>query len=306
MSKIEHERMDNDNMELKQITEKTFYIPGLTNIGLYLDGDQVILIDSGNDEWTGRKIYRLLEKQGWHLRTIINTHSNADHIGGNNYLQKKTNCDIAATAIESTFIEHPDLEPFLLWGAYPFKSLRNKFLQAQPSRVTCIIKDEGPITATHLTAFPLAGHFLQMIGIKTPDEVYFLADSLFSPEIFEKYTLTVCADVEAMLKTYLLLEKIEGKYFIPSHAKLTDNIQDLIKINKGHLLKMSSIVASLCDTPISREDILAAIARNHNVELSSSQFVLTLITISAHLSYLFDQKIIHPIFKNGKMLWQKL
>jgi len=306
MSKIEDERMDNGNMELKQITEKTFYIPGLTNIGLYLDGDQVILIDSGNDEWTGRKIYRLLEKQGWHLRTIINTHSNADHIGGNNYLQKKTNCDIAATSIESTFIEHPDLEPFLLWGAYPFKSLRNKFLQAQPSRVTCIIKDEGPITATHLTAFPLAGHFLQMIGIKTPDEVYFLADSLFSPEIFEKYTLTVCADVEAMLKTYLLLEKIEGKYFIPSHAKPADNIQDLIKINKEHLLRMSNRVASLCDQPISREDILAAIARNHNVELSSSQFVLTLITISAHLSYLFDQNIIHPIFEKGKMLWQKL
>jgi len=293
-------------MELKQITEKTFYIPGLTNIGLYLEGDQVILIDSGNDEWTGRKIYRILEKQGWNLRTIISTHSNADHIGGNSYLQKKTNCDIAATSIESTFIEHPDLEPFLLWGAYPFKSLRNKFLQAQPSRVTCIIKDDGPITGTHLTAFPLAGHFLQMIGIKTPDEVYFLADSLFSSEIFDKYILTVCADVEAMLKTYLFLEKIEGKYFVPSHAKLTDNIQDLIKINKEHLLKMSSIVASLCDKPISREDILATIARNHNVELSSSQFVLTLITISAHLSYLFDQKIIHPIFKNGKMLWQKL
>ncbi|MDD5015024.1 MAG: MBL fold metallo-hydrolase [Atribacterota bacterium] len=293
-------------MELKQITEKTFYIPGLINIGLYLEGNQVILIDSGNDEWTGRKIYRILEKQGWNLRTIINTHSNADHIGGNNYLQKKTNCDIAATSIESTFIEHPNLEPFLLWGAYPFKSLRNKFLQAQPSRVTCIIKDDGPITGTHLTAFPLAGHFLQMIGIRTPDEVYFLADSLFSSEIFEKYTLTVCADVEAMLKTYLLLEKMEGKFFIPSHAKLTNNIQDLIKINRGHLLKMSSSVASLCDKPISREDILATLARNHNIELSSSQFILTLITISAHLSYLFDQKVIHPIFENGKMLWQKL
>jgi len=293
-------------MELKQITEKTFYIPGLINIGLYLEGDQVILIDSGNDEWTGRKIYRLLEKQGWNLKTIINTHSNADHIGGNHYLQKKTNCDIAATSIESTFIEHPDLEPFLLWGAYPFKSLRNKFLQAQPSRVTCIIKDEGPIVSTHLTAFPLAGHFLQMIGVKTPDEVYFLADSLFSPMIFDKYALTVCADVEAMLKTYLYLEKIEGKYFIPSHAKLTDNIKDLIKINKEHLLKMSSNIASLCDKPISREDILAAIAQDYHIELSSSQFVLTLITISAHLSYLFDQKIIHPIFEKGKMLWQKL
>lgn len=69
---------------------------------------------------------------------------------------------------------------------------------------------------------------------------------------------------------------------------------------------MSSNIASLCDKPISREDILAAIAQDYHIELSSSQFVLTLITISAHLSYLFDQKIIHPIFEKGKMLWQKL
>ena len=70
MNKIEHERMDNGNMELKQINEKTFYIPGLINIGLYLEGNQVILIDSGNDESAGRKIYQLLEKQGWKLRLV--------------------------------------------------------------------------------------------------------------------------------------------------------------------------------------------------------------------------------------------
>ena len=134
--------MDNGNMELKQITEKTFYIPGLINIGLYLEGNQVILIDSGNDESAGRKIYQLLEKQGWHLRTIINTHSNADHIGGNNYLQKKTNCDIAATSVESTFIEYPGLEPFSWLGAHQFKKLIKKIFQAPPYRVTCNIKKE--------------------------------------------------------------------------------------------------------------------------------------------------------------------
>ena len=298
--------MKSKQMELKQITKKTFYIPGPTNIGLYLEGKQAILIDSGNDETAGRKIYRLLEKQGWDLRTIINTHSNADHIGGNNYLQKKTNCDIVATSMESTFIENPVLEPLLLWGAYPFKSLRNKFLQAQTSRVTHIIDNKGPIINTDLKALPLDGHFLQMIGIRTPDNIFFIADSLFSPEIIDKYILTVCVDVEAMLKTHLFLEKIEGKFFIPSHAKPTDNIQDLIKINREHLLKINDRVASLCNKPVSREDILATIAEDHNIKLSSSQFVLTLITISAHLSYLFDKKIIHPVFKNGKMLWQKL
>lgn len=293
-------------MELKQVTEKTFYIPGLTNIGLYVENNQAILIDSGNDESAGRKLFRLLEKQGWNLKAIINTHSNADHIGGNNYLQKKTNCDIIATSIESTFIEHPNLEPLLLWGAFPFKSLRNKFLQAHPSRVTHIINNEGPIMDTNLKAIPLDGHFLQMIGIRTPDEVVFLADSLFPPEIFDKYILTVCVDVKAMLDTFSFLEKIKGKFFIPSHVKPTENIMELIKINKEHLIKISDKIASLCNKPSSREEILAAIANDNEVQLSSSKYVLTYITVSAHLSYLFDQNIIHPIFENGKMLWEKL
>ena len=104
-------------MEIKKITETTYYIPGPTNIGIYRNDNQVILIDSGNDETAGRKIFRLLEKEDWNLKAIINTHSNADHIGGNNYLQKKTGCGIMATSIERTFIEHPHLEPLFLWGA---------------------------------------------------------------------------------------------------------------------------------------------------------------------------------------------
>ena len=47
-------------MELKKITENTYYIPGLTNLGLFVEDKKVILIDSGNDESTGRKIFRLL------------------------------------------------------------------------------------------------------------------------------------------------------------------------------------------------------------------------------------------------------
>ena len=66
--------------ELVQVSEECYYINCLAKIGVYL-------VDSGNDKDAGRKIRKILDKNGWHLAAILNTHSNADHIGRNRYLQ---------------------------------------------------------------------------------------------------------------------------------------------------------------------------------------------------------------------------
>ncbi|MDD3656107.1 MAG: MBL fold metallo-hydrolase [Atribacterota bacterium] len=290
-------------MELRQVTENTYYIPGPTNLGLFVEDKKAILIDSGNDESAGRKIFRLLEEKGWQLSKIINTHSNADHIGGNAYLQKKTGCDILATAVESIFISEPWLEPFLLWGAFPFKAMRNKFLQAQPSEVTHIINTEGMIKDTPLQAFPLKGHFIQMIGIKTPDDVLFIADSLFSLEIINKYGLTVKSNIEQALNTFSWLEKLSAKLFIPAHAQPTGDIGDLIRVNRDQVEQINKKIITYCYQPVSRERILQLLVNDYHLQLSSVQFVLTHITVAAHLSYLNDKHMIKPIFDDGKMLW---
>lgn len=290
-------------MELRQVTENTYYIPGQTNIGLFVEGQKVILIDSGNDESAGRKIFQILEKKKWKLSKIINTHSNADHIGGNAYLQKKTGCDILATALESIFIQEPSLEPFFLWGAFPFKALRNKFLQALPSVVTQIIKTEGNINDTPLQAFPLEGHFIQMIGVKTPDKVFFIADSLFSPEIIKKYGLTVKSDIEKTLNCYSFLERQSAKLYVPAHAEPTCDITDLIRINKEQIEKINQKILDYCKQPVSREKIIQLLVNDYQLQLSSIQFVLTHITVSAHLTYLHDKQLLKPVFEKGKMLW---
>ena len=293
-------------MELKQITENTYYIPGKTNLGLFVEDKKAILIDSGNDETAGRKILQLLEGQGWQLNKIINTHSNADHIGGNAYLQKKTGCDILATAVEAIFINDPSLEPLFLWGAFPFKTLRNKFLEAEPSQVTHIIEPEGPIKDTPLKVFPLEGHFLQMVGIETPDGAMFIADSLFSPDIIDKYGLTVKSNIEKSLSTYSFLEKLPARLFIPAHAEPAEDISELIRLNKKQVEITNHKILRYCQQPVSRERIIALILNDSQLELSSVQFVLTHITISAHLSYLYDKQLIKPIFEGGKMLWIKI
>ncbi len=77
--------------ELIQVSERSYYIQSPAKIGLVrLDRQDVCLIDSGNDKDAGRKVRRLLDANGWRLTAIYNTHSNADHIGGNRYLQGQT------------------------------------------------------------------------------------------------------------------------------------------------------------------------------------------------------------------------
>ena len=75
--------------ELIQAAGSSYYIESPAKIGLVkLGGNEVCLIDSGSDKDAGRRVRQLLDANGWKLKAIYNTHSNADHIGGNSYLQK--------------------------------------------------------------------------------------------------------------------------------------------------------------------------------------------------------------------------
>ena len=171
--------------ELVQVAENTYYINAPSKIGVYrVSDDDVWLIDSGYDKDAGRKIQKILDAQGWKLTAIINTHSNADHDGGNTLLQNRLNCAVYTTPMELAIVEHPMLEPSFLYGGYPFKKLRNKFLMATPSKGQDIA--DAPLPAG-MEYFRLPGHFWDMIGVKTPDDVYFMADCVFGENILEKY-----------------------------------------------------------------------------------------------------------------------
>ena len=99
--------------ELNQIGEKSYYINCPAKIGIYKVNDsEVYLIDSGNDKDAGRKVRKILSENGWNLKGIINTHSNADHIGGNKYLQQQTGCKIFADGIEAA------MRDFIILGWY--------------------------------------------------------------------------------------------------------------------------------------------------------------------------------------------
>lgn len=290
-------------MELIKVGEKTYYLKNATNIGIYkIDDNNIFLIDTGNDKDAGRKILKIVNEQGWNVKGIINTHGNADHIGGNKIIQDRTNCDIYAYNIEKSFTEYPILETSFLYGGFPFKDLRNKFLLAKESKVTNINNNlpEG------LEYFKLKGHFFDMIGIKTSDNVVFLADSIFSFETITKYQLFFIYDVKEFLNTLDFLSTLNASYYIPSHCEGSDTITDLIKLNKDKIQEILNTVYDFCKNEVTFEEILKYIFDKYSLTMNANQYVLIGSTIKSYLSYLCDENKITYEFKNNKMIWKQV
>ena len=289
-------------MELIKVGKQTYYIKNPTNIGIYKINDkEVYLIDSGNDKDAGRKILKIIEEQGWNVKGIITTHSNADHIGGNKIIQDRTNCLILANKIEKVFNENTILEPSFLYGGYPFKELRNKFLQAKESN--CMeIENNLPDGLEYIL---LKGHYFDMIGIKTSDDVYFLADSLFSEETINKYHLFYIYDVKEFLNTLEFLSTLEGKLYIPSHIDAIENIKKLIEINKNKINEILNKIIKFCKIEKTFEEILKNIFDEYKLNMNPNQYVLIGSTVRSYLSYLYDEGKLTFEFKENKMYWKQ-
>lgn len=288
-------------MELIKVGERTYYIKNATNIGVYLlDSNNVCLIDTGNDKDAGKKVLKIIEENGWKVKTIINTHSNADHIGGNKVIQDRTNCNVLAHNIEKSFTEFPILEPSFLYGGYPFKDIRNKFLFAKESIVDSLENN----LPSGLEYFSLKGHFFDMIGIKTSDDVYFLADSLFSEETILKYHLFFMYDVKSFLNTLDFLSTLNGKIYIPSHCEATDDISNLICFNRNKVNEIINVVYEACEKEMTFEKILKYVFDRYNLILDANQYVLVGSSIKSYLSYLYDENKISYYFKDNEMIWK--
>ena len=288
--------------ELIQAAEHTYYIQCPAKMGLWVpDGRHAVLIDSGNDKDAGRKVQKILEAQGWALTAILNTHANADHNGGNALLQQRLGVPAFAPGIEAAVTTHPILEPAFLYGGYPPKPLRNKFLLAQPSRCQPLTEENLP---AGLAMLPLPGHFFDMCGFRTEDGVWFLADCLSGASIVEKYHVNFIYDVAAYLETLDRVSALEGRLFIPAHAEPAEDIRPLAELNRRKVLEIAELICSLCREPRIFEDVLRDVFTHYQLTMDFNQYVLVGSTVRSYLAYLLDRGELAAEFADNRLLWR--
>jgi hypothetical protein len=143
-----------------------------------------------------------------------------------------------------------------------------------------------------------------MIGVKTPDDVYFMADCVSSETVLGKYHISFIYDIAEYLKTLDNIEKINGKIFIPAHTDVVETMKHLAGINRQKVFEIIENIKKFCEKPSSFEEILKNIFDKYNLTMDITQYVLVGSTIRSYLSYLVDNNITKIEIQNNNLLWK--
>ncbi len=292
---------------MKQILGNSYYYPSQVVIGGYKIDGQLLLIDTGNDDSSVRKAYR--DFGDIQVVAVLNTHSHADHCGGNAFIQNRFNAPIYAPSIEQAFIETPILEPAYLYGAYPLQTLQNKFLMAKPSLVTRTIIEESPILIdfngnTHVfDPISLKGHSPNQYGYRTPDDIIYLGDALISTEMVEKHPLIFTYDVTEHLRSLDKLKTLTAKGFVMAHGGYFDDIQSIIASNEKSLLTAQAIIYDrVSKAPCTFDALHQSLSERYNLTENVSQNLLNRSVIHAHVKHLVDSGKLDITSEAGKLM----
>ena len=295
-------------MELKKVNELVYYVAAHTNIGAIRCGEKaVILVDTGIDEDGGKKLLRILADAGLNVRAIINTHSHADHCGGNKYIKQRTGAKIYAPAFEAAIITYPLLEPVAFFsGANPPGALRNKFLMAEPSDVDFVIEEgKVKIDEAEIRILPLPGHSINQVGVEAGN-VLFCADSLFSADTLEKHKIPFFVDIEKTRQTLRFLRDTKYDFYVPSHSEPSSSLTSLIDRN---LEAIDGIERCLLETLRGRkttEQVLREVCSAYGIEIKTEQqYYLMNTAVMAYLSMMQKSGKAKMLVEDNSLWWEK-
>lgn len=288
---------------LIQCAKNTYYLKCFANTGVYYLGNgEVILIDSCDHKKSYSDLDAQLEERGWRVRMIINTHAHADHIFGDRFFREKYGCEICSSRTESHLTDISDIEGRIYFNAVPINRKNNYFFRP-------VSTYSKPLTEVSLPEgfeiLSLPGHTFGMIGVKTPDDVWFLGDAVLSKVTFESYKMPFFFDVNESIRTQKMLATLKGQLFVPSHADVCEDIAPLALYNADCLEKLKEYFLSISGGR-TVEEIFALCCRQLDLKFGIDQFGKLIFTVKCFLQALIDDGKLTAELRDYHLVYKKI
>ncbi|MDO4246948.1 MAG: MBL fold metallo-hydrolase [Deinococcus sp.] len=275
-------------MPLTELAPGVHFFPSAVN-SLVVENDSggALLVDTGLDDGHARKLLREVEALGLVAAAILNTHSHADHHGGNAFILKKfPGLPVYAPPLEAAIINFPVLEPLSLFGAMPPRELQTKFLLAPASPAQPIGVGPQTLGGAAVELLDIPGHAAQMYAVRVGDVLY-AADGLFGAESLQKHPLTFCADSAAQKASAAALAGLSGvRVVLPGHGDPTPDLPGLARLNlQAYERTTAAVMDAVGESAATVDDLLTRVCAALNVTMTNAgAVVLNRAVVSAHLT----------------------
>lgn len=293
---------------LVELSERVSYAPGGVNIGIIMaDAGQSILVDTGLNDTSVRKVLRELDGIGRRVTDIITTHGHADHFGGNAFTVKRTGARVHAPRWDETVLRYPLFQPLCLFaGADPPASMRTGFLLAAESPVD-VIYDAGlmNVAGVEVDAISLAGHSGNQMGILV-DGVFFCADVVLPERAIERYRMPYLYSVRDHLPSLDRAEAVTHQVAVPGHGPTLEHVSQGVEPNRALVLRVAEMIVELCAESRSPEDVLELVLEQLGADPSDAPaYYLLHPTVFAFLTHLEAQGVLEHQISRGRSLWRR-
>ncbi len=256
-------------MNLIPLTSNAYHLQGGSNAGLIVHDGRAVLVDTGLDKDTAKKILRHVDGLGVTLAAVAITHAHADHFGGAATIKARTGAPVYAPAFEAAMVGNPLFEPLYLFsGAMPPSDLLHKFTLAD----ACVVDElltpgEAVLGGVPVRIIAAPGHAPNQVMVASvahaspgraegapgagvaDGDVVFVADAVFAPDVLQKHGIPFMVDVDAWLDTLAALPSLDGQYaaFVPGHGPAVTAIAGWARENAVRLAAIRAAVDRALD-----------------------------------------------------------
>ena len=294
--------------DLQELSSNVYYLPGGVNAAVVVNGDkEALLVDTGGDKDHGRRIKKACDALSVKPVAILNTHSHADHYGGNEYLVRNFNLPVYAPPFEASIMQSPLLEPvYLFGGAHPPKEMLSKWLLAKPSPVDTVLSP-GRLELYGLTLeiFDTSGHAHTHYSVGMGD-ILIAADAVFGESVLDKYPLPFGQNIGRQIESAARVGDLGARVALPGHGDPTEDVAGLVKANLTAFEWAANAVAEAA-TGVDTVTVLAQTCDALGVVMTDlPRYTLNLCTVMAYLSHLREQGRVTLTLEHNALRWSQV
>ncbi|MBQ8502893.1 MAG: MBL fold metallo-hydrolase [Clostridia bacterium] len=288
--------------ELKHIKGNTYYYEAFSNVGVYkLNDNEAVLIDACDHMRMAKGLNKLLREMGLRVKTIISTHCHVDHICGNSFFHEEYGCRILSTKMEQRFISYPDLEPKFYYSGIDTDKRRNPFFLVEPSESEIITPENTP---EGLEIIELPGHSFEMIGVRTPDNVVFLADAVLSRATWDNYMMPFFYNVNLSIETMKKIKDMEADCFVPSHNPILTDIRELAQYNIDKMNEKKALILESVDGR-SFDELFKIIIEKQNLRIKTEKYPMYALMLRNFLQSLVEDDKIYGVLEDNVFVYHR-